>query len=53
MRNMIADIFESKLASAELTHARTSLDDFNSYFKDAVAFAIPKSDDDVKHSTVS
>lgn len=50
---MVRDIVESKLASNELVHARTSLDQFNGALKDAIQFAIPQSDDDLAHSQVS
>lgn len=50
---MVDNILESKLQSTELSHARSSLDQFNSYLKDAAAFALPEQDDDVKHSKVS
>jgi hypothetical protein len=51
VQSMVGKIVESKLQSEELSRAHISLKQFNEgYGKDVLTFALPKSDDDAKHT---
>ncbi|KAL8678664.1 MAG: hypothetical protein Q9224_007097 [Gallowayella concinna] len=52
MKQLLGDIVEAKIKAANLTSARSSIDQFNTSYSNALRYADPQTDDDIEHAKV-